>query len=603
MRKPVFPRIVGLFVLYGLLFIFLVLIQFTSRSGFTYRVGNFVVSGHYRDLSGSGALKPGEYALSGDLSVYFGGMEFRLAGDNGETPLKLIFDEEEDSGAPPPEAVYPEYMVLSGESALFRLSGGAELVFVTRYSGGAPELRVSGSLGAGKTLELPFRPLRSSRIQDTGEGQFIVQAGGERYSFGHSPVNREKRLLTLDAGGSISYRAIPERRLFDPADFVIPAARNEGSYGEILSRWQDRSFSLWNRTVSAGADEDTIIAYMGDAVRRGAYKAAVSAAPPSFLNGNLRTFESSVYLGQLDTALRSLVVFEREKAGLLSRQLNERSADFFQEPHVFAFLWTRGYTPLIEAGVEMVRSIDPASLPLKMGPGILEGWQDWMQFRPGEENPFNRLVDQACFVIAGNIRMNAAGDQVFAVEDNEAGIEFNLRLGMALIEYGGSTDNEDWAALGRSLVLSVLSLPDESGSAPARVAFDRREETGGLGTARISSARIYRMLRAGGYYPRAAGIGDPGNGMWAWTAAASVSAVQNGPVLNISVSFPVGETHYMLIRGIRPFTKIQLYNIDYRTDPQFERYDSSGWIYSAPEQILLLKMKHRTPVEHIMIYY
>ncbi|MDR2184508.1 MAG: hypothetical protein LBO80_02395 [Treponema sp.] len=601
MRKPVFPRIIGLFALYGFLFVLLVMIQFTRRSGFTYRVGNFVVSGHYGDVSGSGTLNPGEYALSGKLSVYSGGMEFRLAGDDDESPLKLIFDEGQDSGAP--EAVYPEYMTLSGESARFRLSNGAELVFDTRYAGGAPELRISGSLGEGRALELPYRPLRSSRIQDTGEGQFIVQAGGTQYSFGHSPVNREKRLLTLDAGGIISYRAVPERRLFSPADFVIPAARNEASYLEALSRWQDQSFSLWNRTVAAGADEDTIIAYMGEAVRRGAYKAAVSAVPPSFLNGNQRTFESSVYLGQLDTALRSLVVFEREKASILSRQLNEKSADFFREPRVFAFLWTRGYATLSGAGAEMVRSIDPASLSLKMGPGILEGWQDWAQLRPGEENPFSRLIDQACFVIAGAIRMNAAGDQVFAVEENEAAIEFNLRLGTALIEYGRSADNEDWAALGRSLVLSVLSLLDESGSVPAGAAFSSRDEIGGLGTARISSARIYRMLRSGGYYPRAVDIGDAGNGVWAWTAASSVSAVQNGNVLDISVSFPVGETHYMLIRGIRPFTKVQIYNMDYRTDPQFERYDSSGWTYSASEQMLLLKMKHRTPVEHVKIFY
>ncbi|MDR1374744.1 MAG: hypothetical protein LBJ24_07215 [Treponema sp.] len=599
MRKPVFPRIIGLFVLYVFLFIFLVLVQFTGRSGFTHRVGDFVVSGHYRDLSGSETLGPGEYALSGRLSVYFGGMEFRLAGDDDDGSLRLILAE----GQGPGTAVYPEYMALSGESAVFRLSGGGELFFVTRYTGGAPELRISGSLGEGRALEMSYRPLRSSRIQDDGEGQFTVLAGGTRYSFGHSPVDQGRRFITLDAGGIISYRAVPEERLFDPAGFVIPAALSGASYLETLNRWQDQSFSLWNRTVAAGADEDTIIAYMGDAVRRGAYKAAISAVPPSFLNGNQRTFESSVYLGQLDTALRSLVVFEREKASILSRQINEKSPALFQEPHVFTFLWTRGYTTLVDAGVEMVRSIDPASLSLRMGPGILEGRQDWLRFRPGGENPFDRLVDQACFVIAGGIRMDAAGDRVFAAEENEADLAFNLRLGTALIEYGGSADHGDWAALGRSLILSVLSLSDESGTVPARAAFSGGDEISGLGTARLGSARICRMLQSGGYYPRAAGIGDTGNGMWAWTAASAASAVQSGNVLDLSVSFPVGETHYMLVRGIRPFTKIQIYNIDYRTDPQFERYDSSGWTYSASEQILLLKMKHRTPVEHVRIFY
>jgi len=69
------------------------------------------------------------------------------------------------------------------------------------------------------------------------------------------------------------------------------------------------------------------------------------------------------------------------------------------------------------------------------------------------------------------------------------------------------------------------------------------------------------------------------------------------------VNFPAGETHYMIIRGMRPFTKIQLYGMDFRTDPQFERYDSSGWSYIAEEQTLILKMKHKTQTEHIKVIY
>jgi hypothetical protein len=43
--------------------------------------------------------------------------------------------------------------------------------------------------------------------------------------------------------------------------------------------------------------------------------------------------------------------------------------------------------------------------------------------------------------------------------------------------------------------------------------------------------------------------------------------------------------------------------MDFRTDPQFERYDSSGWSYNAQEQTLLLKMRHRATVEHVRIFY
>jgi hypothetical protein len=118
--------------------------------------------------------------------------------------------------------------------------------------------------------------------------------------------------------------------------------------------------------------------------------------------------------------------------------------------------------------------------------------------------------------------------------------------------------------------------------------------------ARFSAARFYQHLHFGNY-PRTERIAGGING-WAWTAVSSIAVTQNGNITDIAVTFPIGETHYMILRGIRPFTKIQLYGIDYRTDPQFERYDSSGWSYSSSEQSLLLKVKHQQTVEHIVIY-
>ena len=73
--------------------------------------------------------------------------------------------------------------------------------------------------------------------------------------------------------------------------------------------------------------------------------------------------------------------------------------------------------------------------------------------------------------------------------------------------------------------------------------------------------------------------------------------------MNIDVTFLADETHFMIIRGIPSFSRMQLYNIDFRTDPQFERYDSSGWSYNSQEQTLVLKMRHRDQVERIRIIY
>ncbi|MDR2746648.1 MAG: hypothetical protein LBB77_04295 [Treponema sp.] len=571
------------------------MIQFARQGAFTYHVGKMVVSGFYRTTGERGLSSSSDgYPVANGVSVFFGGIEFCLNEDEG-------FKISADSGTP--ESLAPEYMVLSGETVRFRLSGGNELNFATRYTGGALELRISGVLGEGvRALELPYRPLRTSRIRDAGDGQITVIAGGIEYGFGRSVLNGDRRVLSIEAGEpAVSYRAIPGKKDFNPGDFIIPGAGNKEEYEAALSRWRDQSFSLWTRTIGNSNNEDTINAYIGDSLHRGGYKSALAAVSPAFLNGDRRTFESSVYLGRLDIGLRSISAFEREKLSRLSRLINEKSRDILREAHIIEYLGIRGYQNFIDDGVEIVKALDPASIPEDLTAGILEGWYDWGQYRPGQENPFDRLVDQSCFVISGGVKATPEGDGVLVFSaDGEANTEFNFRLGKALEVYGEAAGDEGWAGLGRSLILSILSIVDSSGSLPETLILS---EAGALRekpeSARFNSSRLYRTIPAD-TYPRAVGLSG---GMWAWTTASGISVSQGSNMVDISVPFPMGETHYMMIRGVRPVSRVQLYDIDFRTDPQFERYDSSGWSYSASEQTLLFKMKHRASVEHIRIFY
>jgi hypothetical protein len=443
--------------------------------------------------------------------------------------------------------------------------------------------------------------MRNSGVRDAGNGNFAVLVDGISYGFKRPPEEWDRRVLVIHPETPVSYGMVPEKGAFNAGNYIIPQAAR---YGEILSRWRDRNFSLWNRIITNQNDEDMVIAYNGEAVSRGTYKSAVSSIPASFIGGTGKSYESSVYLGRLGDAFRSLSSMEREKLSRLSRLINEKSMDFLREVHVIEYFAVRGYGNFIDDGAELVRVMDPSTLTPELAPGILEGYMDWKLYRPRNENPFERLMDQACYVISGGIVMDPPGEQVLVFHNGQGDVEFNLRLGKALLDWAEQEQNEPWAGLARSLILSVLALEDGSGSAPRRLRItgtgEIAEETG---FPRISTARLYRVLSPGGYGPRGLPIGAAVNGLWTWTAAAFISVSQENNILDISVGFPAGETHYMLVRGVRPFSKIQLYGIDFRTDPQFERYDSSGWVYQAAEQTLLLKMKHRAMAEHIRIFY
>jgi len=597
MRKPVFPRIIIFLLVYIAVFTVLVTIQFAKRGGFTQRVGSLMVSGHYR-LPGENEapVEADEYLLDGDVHVFFGGIDFSLV--KGDDRSLILTTEDGEN-----EEILPERMIIQGDSVRFVFPGGTEMQFATQYSGGSLEMRISAFLSEGiEGMELPFKPMRRTEINDLGDGQFIVRADGERYSFGRSLMDAERMVLLISSdGNAVSYRHIQDRKTFTPDDFILAQARTAEAYNEALTRWRDQNFSLWNRTISDQNNEDIAMAFAGEALVRGTYKAAVAAVPPVFLRGNARTYESSVYFGSLEQHYRSLVTREREKITRISRQINEKSLEFLMEMRVFGSLAVRGQFNFVDAGAELIRTIDPAILAMDIIPGILEGYMDWKIIRPARDNPFEGLVDQACFVVLDNLRIT--DERVFAFIGNRGETEYNLRLGMALLAYAGSVQNSTWEGIGRSLILSALSMGDLTGMVRDALVFS--DETGEISesSGRLTSARLHRILNPVEIYPRAVSFGAPASGLWAWTTAQAVSSTQQNDILDIAVRFPMGETHYMIIRGIRPFARIQLYGRDFRSDPQFERYDSSGWVYHSQDQLLLLKMRHQETNEQVRIIF
>ena len=95
-----------------------------------------------------------------------------------------------------------------------------------------------------------------------------------------------------------------------------------------------------------------------------------------------------------------------------------------------------------------------------------------------------------------------------------------------------------------------------------------------------------------------------GTPVWAWTIAREVNiTIDENRTLYVDIDFPLGLTHYVILTGVNPFVRIQIYNMDFRTDPQFEIYNSSGYVYRASMKGLLLKSRHKSQHEIVKLYY
>jgi hypothetical protein len=408
-------------------------------------------------------------------------------------------------------------------------------------------------------------------------------------------------LIMEGALPSAAYLAVSGGEGFSPGDYVIAAAWTQDQYTSGVSRWQDQIFTAWNRTPTAFLDnEELITAYIADSVQRGSYQEVLSRIPRSFLDSSRQTYLSSPFLGSLTRGSRSLSSEEDLRTSRFAELASGSPAEFLAGPHAFIENAVRGNDALVDRGIVALSGLEAPALD--MVPVILEACVDLAVYR--RDDSLMPLVEPSLSLIAEGLRKDGANDRVLVFAENDgvltADTEFNVRLGAALDQYGRLTGWEDWAAVGRSLVLSVLAQTDTVGMIPSAFSLDSGGVFAAVRESRLSAARLYPYLGLDNY-PRAERI-TGSSGSWMWTAASSVNVTRDDGITDIAVAFPAGETHYIIFRNIEPFGKIQLHGIDYRTDLRFERYDSSGWYYESSEQILLLKMKQRNPVEHIVIY-
>jgi hypothetical protein len=454
-------------------------------------------------------------------------------------------------------------------------------------------------------VEIPFRLLRSSLNRDSGKDVLNISYNENRYQFSRSLNGLEDgRLVMSVAVPVITYRSVTDTKKIDPADFILPQAETAMAFDNAVALWTAANFELWGKNMPPQGDEDMVIAWCAESLKRGVYQSAASIIPLGFSRSPGRTWESAVYqfdrrIGHWEREIRTINTLERERTSRITRQLNEKDIGIFTEGRIIEYLAIRGDNRLLENILSLVQGINLSAVSLETNAGILEACVDIGKWHPNIDNPFEAFTDQILQLVLNSLYRNE--NSVFILSSGQVDIMLNMRLGMALYEWGEKTGQTVWAALGRSIAFSVISLANGSGWVPAFLTVDENNEYTAADE-RISSAKLYRLLGGNEYLPHTAATGT--NGVWAWTASPSINVTQNDRQMDINVRFPVNETHYIMLRNIKPFPILQIYGQNWRRAADFESYyNASGWYYSEPEQTLVLKIAHRSNTEHIRILF
>jgi hypothetical protein len=564
LKKHLAARIFGLTALYCAVFYVLVLVQFSGKGNFTISADAMTIRGRYLQHDENISVEDNESSaqlLTGGIRIFFGGLEFSLKEDH-HNGLKLTGT----GGAVIP--VNPESLEVTENAARLGLPGGSAIVFSARET----ELQVNAEFAQDiSEITIPIIP-RRSLVRNNG--QLGIMFNGSRYLFNGSGQELETNKVILSKENTfISYRSRGRQKTFDPADYIIPQSQN---YNYAVSNWQDQNFSRWNQNAPFLQNEDDITGYMSEALRQNYYAPALASISGNFINSAQHTYKSAAYLGGMTAAYRSFVSEENDKINTIADLAGEGSIDIFKEEHIIDYLFTRGYTVLAHDIIQIIQNTSPENLFIEHCSGLLEAYSDIKRWNPSIKNPVEPLIEQILLLVSENMNKDAA-NMVYVSGLGEQDLYHSTRIGNALIYWADDVKNTEWAGIGRSLVLSALTA------------------------AGPGAGNLYGILKPAQYYPRAAWLAD--NGLWAWTISPSVKSSWIDGNLNIAFSFPENRMHHVIIRGVKPFIKLRIHDTDWRTDSQFERYDSSGWVYYPQDQILILKLRHREPVENILIYY
>jgi len=571
MRKPLASRIIGLAALYCAVFFLLVIFQFSNRGDFSLHAGSMAIRGRYLPQETSSALSENDELIdrpvSGGVNIFCHGIEFNLKEERGKG-LSI-------TGENGVKTENPAAMLLKDNSVRFTFSGGTALVFNSIKTPRGMELQIAAEFADNiSEITIPITPRRSSIIRDNE--QIGISFGSERFFFNTQGNELENGKVVLSKEqASISLRERGKQKEFIPTDYIIEQAQN---YETILRDWQNSSFTFWSQNAYALQYEDDITAFLAESIRRGVFSSALSAVSPNILNTSRQSYRSASFVGGMANQYPSFIAEENEKEILITKLARERSLAVFKEDHVLNYLFTRSNILLANEVINLINNAEDLTINIDYCAGLLEAFEDLKRWQPF--NSTEHLTEQILLAISDNLHRDSEEDAVYVSSSDNGGPEYSLRLGKALIYWAQNSVNEEadlpvWADIGKSLVISALS-----GS---------------------TSGRLYSILKFSDYSPKAIQISDTGH--WAWTVLPSIRTAVTASNTTFTFTSQINMSHYVLIRGVRPFLRLQINGVDWRADTQIERYDSSGFYYFQQEQVLLLKIRHRSASENIRLVY
>ena len=593
---------IALTILYILIIFGIFVIQFTIGKTFYYTIGAMSVSGRDEvDETGNRTPLLPLHIVANGLDFYITDQTPITAktSNNEELSLKVLeYKKTEDS-----------FSVICSNDVL--------IDFTSYISETVETVRISVSMPSEiETVYFPWKLTQSARLERQDE-QIFLRYGKDRfvfrggYGFGNTDDSSELPHLILSGSKrtafyetyvqsqSLEFESIPR----------IPIASDE-EYGKTKQLFREKALEYFSNVISSrNYNEELLTAYIAERAFNGEYSRALLSAPASLLPKEKRSYISAAFYGNLVENEKSLTAYHKRRLSGIESDIANSDPSVFDRDSVIPFLINNSRVNLIPALEKIASNMKEEELNSWFAIGLLEAAMDYSLYFSNRQNFFMENSEKYETVLKDSLLLIDEG--VYISSDKKTiDTEKTLHAASVLIRYGNSyPERAAWKAVGQALYSSIFSLGGGSPSLPASfdIQGDKSKKLGLMANDAVilHAEKLYAAaIKDNPYYPHEESLAlkaEPG--IWAWTSARDINVLKNdAKIFSFRVSAKTGDTHYMIIRGIRPFYRIQIHEIDFRTDSRFEIYNSSGYVYDERTRTLLLKMKHKKDDEDIVLF-
>ena len=432
-----------------------------------------------------------------------------------------------------------------------------------------------------KSIFLPFNYSSNIKVQQQENNSLVLNNKKDSWELEADSV--ESGLFALSNQKSQGFYSIYQEEKKFTFDLLndSPLADLSLFQKNIAALKTNLISSYKSNTNNANISEQVIVSYIAAQAEKGNYSVAIEEIPSNLKKSSQRTYLSAPYLNTLSDMNELLEKSISDYESKISANVNADSLDIFTIHNISNYMVVHSKPNDVKALLENSSTKDLTNASISQVSGILQVYVNLVDLMPSYAKILEPIlpsciekITQACSYDNGKLTISENGTFLSVMQAVE--------IGFAVMRYGIQINNDSLQNAGYVLVNSYLS---ENSS------FDLR-----------TLANLYPIIAYDNwYYPHLQIINKNSDDlMWAWTCARTISYdKESDDILNLTIDFPEGYTHYVIIKGLPHFSTIYIYDMAFRTDPRFETYNSSGYVYKQKSKTLLLKSRQKTRKENI----